>query len=78
MWKGFTTCFSGVFIFLEQIDLFFFVQDELQAAIDNLKKSKASDNNGIRAEDIKTCDETTKETIRQIFHETRGLHTRNM
>ena len=31
--------------------------------------------------DIKTCDETTKEMIRQIFNEvlkTRGLHTRNM
>ena len=33
------------------------------------KKGKASDNNGIRAEDIKTCDETTKEMIRQIFNE---------
>ena len=46
-----------------------FTQDEVQAAIDNLKKSKASDNHGIRAEDIKTCDETTKEMIRQIFNE---------
>ena len=44
-------------------------QDEVQAAIDNLKKSKASDNNGIRAEDIKTCDATTKDMIRQIFNE---------
>ena len=33
------------------------------------KKGKASDNNGIRAEDIKTCDETTKQMIRQIFNE---------
>ena len=33
------------------------------------KKGKASDNNGIRAEDIKTCDDTTKEMIRQIFNE---------
>ena len=35
----------------------------------NSKKEKASDNNGIRAEDIKTCDATTKEMIRQIFNE---------
>ena len=27
------------------------------------------DNNGIRADDIKTCDETTKEMIIQIFNE---------
>ena len=33
------------------------------------KKGKASDNNGIRAEDIKTCDETTNEMIRQKFNE---------
>ena len=33
------------------------------------KKGKASDNNGIRAEDIKTCDDRTKEMIRQIFNE---------
>ena len=45
-----------------------FTQDEVQAAIDSLK-STASDNNGIRAEDIKTCDETTKEMIRQTFNE---------
>ena len=46
-----------------------FTQKEVQAAIDSLKKGKASDNNGIRAEDIKTCDETTKEILRQIFNE---------
>ena len=33
------------------------------------KKGKASDNNGIQAEESKTCDETTKEVIRQIFNE---------
>ena len=43
-----------------------FTQAEVQAAIDKLKKGKASDNNGIRAEDIKTCDAKTKEMIRQI------------
>ena len=46
-----------------------FTQEEVQAAIDKLKKGKASDNNGIWAEDIKTCDATTKEMIRQIFNE---------
>ena len=44
-------------------------------------RRKASDNNGIRAKDIKTCDETTIETTRQIFNEVlkqEELHTRNM
>ena len=44
-------------------------EEEVQTAINKLKKGKASDNNGIRAEDIKTCDDTTKEIIRQIFNE---------
>ena len=42
-----------------------FTQDEVQAAIDKLKKGKTSDNNGIPAEDIKT----TKEMLRQVFNE---------
>ena len=42
---------------------------ELQAAIDGHQKGKAGDSNGIRAEDIKTCDEETKEMARQIFNE---------
>ena len=46
-----------------------FTQDEVQAVIDNLKQRGASDNNRIRAEDIKTCDETAKEMIRQVFNE---------
>ena len=33
------------------------------------KKGKATDNNGIRVEDIKTCDGTTKEMIKQIVNE---------
>ena len=45
-------------------------QDEVQAAIDDLKKKvKQVTTTGIQAEDIKTCDETTKEMIRQMFHE---------
>ena len=57
-----------------------FTQDEVQAAIDKLKKSKANDNNGIQVEDIKTCDATTKEMIRQIFNEVLKQEdcTRNM
>ena len=44
-------------------------EEEIQTAINKLKKGKASDNNGIQAEDIKTCDDATKETIKQIFNE---------
>ena len=43
--------------------------EEIQSAINKLKKSKASDNNGIRAEDIKTCDNETKEMTKLIFNE---------
>ena len=35
----------------------------------NSTKGKASDNNGIWADDIKTCDATTKEMTRQIFND---------
>ena len=44
-------------------------KDEIQSAINKLKKGKACDNNGIRAEDITNCNDTTKEKIRQIFNE---------
>ena len=33
------------------------------------KKGKSADSNGIRAEDIKGCDEETKDMVRQIFIE---------
>ena len=46
-----------------------FTQGEVQAAFDNVKKGTASDN-GIWAEDIKTCDATTKEMIRLIVKKT--------
>ena len=42
---------------------------ELQTAINKLKKGKSPDNKGIRAEDIKDCDEETREVMRQIFNE---------
>ena len=35
----------------------------------NSRKAKQVTNNGNRAEDIKTCDGTTKDMIRQIFNE---------
>ena len=41
--------------------------EEIQRAINKFKKGKASNNNGIRAEDIKTCDTETKEMIKLIF-----------
>ena len=43
--------------------------EELQDAIRKLKKGKSPDVDGIRAEDIKACDEETKEMVRQIFNE---------
>ena len=44
--------------------------EELQTAINRLKKKgKPADSNGIRAEDIKACDDETKEMLRQIFNE---------
>ena len=53
-----------------------FTQEELQAAMDKLKEGKG-------AEDIKTCDDTTKELTSdkadfQRSNEARRLHTRSM
>ena len=36
--------------------------EELQAASDRFEKGRAGDSNGTRAEDIKACDEETKDT----------------
>ena len=41
----------------------------MQAAIDRLKCGKARDSSQTEAQDIKGCDEETKEWIRQIFNE---------
>ena len=43
--------------------------EELQNAINKLKKGKSPDSKGIRAEDVKGCDEETREMVRQIFNE---------
>ena len=43
--------------------------EELQIAINKLKKRQSPDSNGIRAEDIKACDDETKEVVRQILNE---------
>ena len=43
--------------------------EELQTAINKLKKGKSPDSKGIRAEDFKACDEETREMVRQIFNE---------
>ena len=41
--------------------------EELHNAICKLKKSP--DSNGIRAEDIKACDDETRDMVRQLFNE---------
>ena len=46
-----------------------FTTEEIQCAIDRLKKGKAKDSNGIRAEQLKICSEETKKEIRTIFNE---------
>ena len=43
--------------------------EELQNAMNKLKKGKFPDRTGIRAEDVKACDEETRELMRQIFNE---------
>ena len=46
-----------------------FTQNEIQDAIDRLKKGKAKDSSGVRAEQLKNCSDDTKEKIRTIFNE---------
>ena len=43
--------------------------EELRTAINELRKGKSPDSNGIRAEDIKACDDETKDMVRQIFND---------
>ena len=43
--------------------------EELQTSINKFKKGKSPDSNGIRVEDIKACDDETRQTVRQIFNE---------
>ena len=43
--------------------------EELQTAFNKLRKGKFPDSRGIRAEDIKACDDETREMVRQIFNE---------
>ena len=43
--------------------------EELQRAICKLKSGKSPNGNGIRAEDIKDCNDETREMMRQIFNE---------
>ena len=43
--------------------------EELQSAISKFKTGKSLDGNGIRAEDIKDCNDETREMVRQIFNE---------
>ena len=51
--------------------------EELQTAINKLKKGKSPDSKGIRAEDVTACDDETREMVRQIFNEIlRGTNSR--
>ena len=43
--------------------------EELQTAISKLKKGKSPDSKGIRTEDIKACDDETREMVRQLVSE---------
>ena len=43
--------------------------EELQIEINKLKEGKSADSNGTRAEDIKACDDESREMVRQIFNE---------
>ena len=43
--------------------------EELQTAINKLKEGKSPDSNGTRAEDIKACDDETRDMVRQLFNE---------
>ena len=45
-----------------------FTTEEIQAAINRLKKGKARDSSGVRAEQLKICSDDTKEKIRTIFN----------
>ena len=42
--------------------------EEFQTTINKLIRGKSPDNKGIRAEDIKDCDEEMREIMRQIFN----------
>ena len=44
-------------------------KSEIQDAIDRLKRGKAKDSSGVRAEQLKNCSDRTKETLRKIFNE---------
>ena len=46
-----------------------FTTEELRTAINKVKKGKSTDSIGIRAEDIKACDDVTREMVRQNFNE---------
>ena len=43
--------------------------DRGATAISKLKTAKSPNNNGIRAEDIKVCDDETREMVRHLFNE---------
>ena len=52
-----------------------FTINEIQDAIDRLKKGKAKDSNGIRAEQLKNCSDDTKENLGQSSTNLRNRKT---
>ena len=44
-------------------------QKNYKMQLANSKKGKSPDGNGIRAEDIKDCNDETREMVRQLFNE---------
>ena len=44
-------------------------QKSYKTQLANSKKGKSPDSNGIRAEDIKACDDETREMVRHLFNE---------
>ena len=46
-----------------------FTTEEIQSAIDRLRKAKAKDSSGVRAEQLKNASDETKEEIMTIFNE---------
>ena len=62
--KNFTTTMSKTNMEMKAT----LTSEELQDAIRKLKKGKSPDSDGIRAEDIKACDDETTEMVRKIFN----------
>ena len=68
--KGIADAFGEFYKRLYEDSIPEITTEELLSAISKLKTGKSPDSNGIGAEDIKACDDETREMMRQIFNET--------